>query len=89
MNAMCSPYFQNNILIDGQEVARIAEFASATMIPDIALEGIGESVGASVSRWCSPEILHPGTLGLTKVKFTRASDIYAFGMLAYEVGPAF
>ena len=91
MNFLCSLCLQNSIRIDKQGVARIAEFASATMIlePDIALEDIDESAEVSVPRWCSPEILHPGILGLTKARFTKASDIYAFGMLAYEVGPAF
>jgi hypothetical protein len=41
----------------------------------------------NVSRWCSPEILHPAGFGLVKAKSTKASDVYAFGMLAYEVGP--
>jgi hypothetical protein len=79
-----------NIRIDNQGTARIAGFASASMFPqpDIVLEDIDEFVESNVSRWCSPEILHPGGFGLT-ARATKASDMYAFGMLAYEVGPTF
>lgn len=91
MDDLFSLYLQANIRIDEQGVARIAEFSSATIIleRDIAFEDIDESAESNVSRWCSPEILHPGSFGLTKEKATKASDMYAFGMLAYEVGPAF
>ena len=51
------------------------------------LEDIDESVEPIMSRWSSPEILRPDSFGLTKVMFTKASDVYAFGMVAYEVGP--
>lgn len=84
--ALCSLYSQKNIRIDDQGTARIAGFASATIIlqPNVVLEDIDDSGESNVSRWCSPEILHPGGFGLTK-----ASDMYAFSMLAYEVGPTF
>lgn len=86
-----SLYLQANIHIDDQGVARIAEFASATMIleSDIAFEDIDESVESNVSRYSSPEIINPGCFESTKTIVTKASDMYAFGMLAYEVGPTF
>jgi hypothetical protein len=91
VTALYSLYLQTNIRIDDQGTARIAGFASASIIlhPDIALEDVDESVESNVSRWCSPEILHPGGFGLTKARATKGSDIYAFGMLAYEVGSTF
>lgn len=91
INALCSLCLQINIRIDEKGSARIAGFSSATILleRDIALEDIDESVESNVSRWCSPEILHPGSFGLTKARATKASDIYAFGMLVYEVSPAF
>lgn len=91
MAILYSLRLQKNIRIDDHGTARIAGFATATIIlqPDIALEDIDGSVESNVSRWCSPEILHPGGFGLTKARVTKASDIYAFGMLAYEVGPTF
>lgn len=88
-NILYSSYLQTNIRIDERGSARIAGFASATIALEsgIALEDVDESVESNVSRWRSPEILHPGGFGLTKARTTKASDIYAFGMLAYEVGP--
>ena len=76
---------QTNIRIDDKGTARIAGFASATL-SNITLEDVGEPVE---TRWCSPELLHPGAFGLTRAKPTKSSDIYAFGMLAYEVGSSF
>ena len=76
-----------NIRIDSQGTARIAGFASATLAlePNFALEDIDEAVESNVSRWCSPEILHPGGFDLAKAKTSKARDVYAFGMVAYEV----
>jgi len=85
INVLCSLCFQENIHIDEQGVARIVEFTLATMIlePDITFEDIDESVEANMSRWCSPETLHPDSFGLTKARVTKVSDMYV-----YEVGPA-
>jgi serine/threonine protein kinase len=81
---LCS---QANIRIDGQGTTRIAGFASATL-PDIDItpEGVDVLVEA---RWCSPELLQPGANGLNKARATKASDMYAFGMLAYEASSGF
>ncbi|KAF9784464.1 kinase-like domain-containing protein [Thelephora terrestris] len=70
-----------NIRVDDHGTARIAGFASATL-PNIISEDVDEFVE---SRWCSPELLDPDGFGLTRAKGTRASDMYAFGMLAYEI----
>ena len=81
------PLLQTNIRIDSQGTTRIAGFASATLAlePNFALEDIDEAVESNVSRWCSPEILHPGGFDSAKAKTPKARDIYAFGMVAYEV----
>ena len=78
---------QTNIRIDGQGIARIAGFASATLAlgPGIALEDIDLGVESNVSRWCSPEMLHPDGFDLAEARTLKARDVYAFGMLAYEV----
>jgi serine/threonine protein kinase len=91
MTALYSLFFQTNIRIDDRGTARIAGFASAMLLlgPDVASGDVDESAEFNVSRWCSPEILHPDGFGLTKAKATKASDMYAFGMLAYEVGSNF
>ena len=91
MTIVYSSYLQTNIRIDDKGTARIAGFASAMLLqePDASSGDIDESAEFNVSRWCSPEILHPDGFGLTKAKATKASDMYAFGMLAYEVGSDF
>ena len=85
MTALWLTLPQTNIRIDDKGAAKIAGFASATL-PNITSEDIDEPVE---SRWCSPELLHPGPFGLAKAKTTKASDVYAFGMLAYEVSSSF
>ena len=89
VNALYSSCLQINIRIDERGSARIAGFAFATLALEsgFVLEDVNEADGLNSSRWCSPEILHPDSFGLTRARLTKASDIYAFGMLAYEVGP--
>lgn len=87
MTVLYSLYIQTNIRVNDQGTARIAGFACATLLlgSDITSEDVNEPAEFNVSRWCSPEILHPEGFGLTKAKSTKASDVYAFAMLAYEV----
>ena len=89
VNTLYSSYLQINIHIDERGSARIAGFAFATIALEsgFTLEDVDEAVEPNASRWCSPEILHPDSFGLTRARLTKASDVYAFGMLAYEVGP--
>ena len=82
MTALYSLSLQSNVRIDDKGTAKIAGFASATL-SNIASEDTDEPIEP---RWCSPEILYPNAFGLAKAKATKASDMYAFGMLAYEVG---
>lgn len=91
MIASYSQWLQANIRVDDKGTARIAGFASAVFLPEsnATSNDDDESFEFSESRWCSPEILHPGSFGSTRAKATKAVDIYAFGMLAYEVCPNF
>jgi len=87
INALCSLHLQSNIWIDEQGAARIAGFASATIMVEsnITLEDVDKSVESDLSRWYSPEVLNPGS-GSNMARETKASDMYSFGMLAYAVG---
>lgn len=56
----------------------------------------GVNTGAPVSdcdpcsvRWLAPELLFPEKFGLQSVRRTKETDIYAFAMVMYEVGPLF
>jgi serine/threonine protein kinase len=37
--------------------------------------------------WMSPELLDPEEFGLNSSKSTKATDVYAFGMVILEVRP--
>lgn len=47
---------------------------------------ISESDPWSV-RWFPPELLFPGEFGLEGARRTKETDVYAFAMVMYEVGP--
>ena len=38
-------------------------------------------------RWLAPELLFPGKFGLESARRTKETDIYAFAMVMFEVGP--
>lgn len=40
-------------------------------------------------RWLAPELLFPGGSGAESVHRTKETDVYAFAMVMYEVGPLF
>jgi len=40
-------------------------------------------------RWLAPELLFPEEFGLESARRTKETDIYAFAMVMYEVGPFF
>ena len=72
---------QDNILIDDGCNARIVDFGLlATSDPSNTSSNEGGS-----SRWTSPELLDPDAFGLERVRKTKPSDCYAFGMVIYEV----
>lgn len=66
--------------------ARLADFGLASFIDGAAPSGTGAYVGKAL--WTAPELLFPEKFGRPPddCRPTAASDIYAFGMLCYEVG---
>lgn len=76
-------HFQGNILVDLDGTARIAGLGSAhtsghAMVwPETSVEW--------PSRGSAPELAYPEELGLSHPQTSKASDIYAFGILAWEV----
>jgi len=71
-------FAQTNILVDARRRACIA--------------GLGTALLPSVDRFfngTAPELVDPRRFGLTDIGTTKASDTYAFGVLAWEVSTTF
>lgn len=78
------PYFghslifvQTNVLVDAHGRARVAGLGTA-LLP---------SAADRFFHGAAPELVDPQRLGLNETGTTKASDMYAFGVLAWEVGP--
>jgi serine/threonine protein kinase len=72
---------QNNVLVDSNGRAQIADYGLLTMCADLS----GTSYIRSNVRWAAPELFEvpetDDTCGSPKLK----SDIYSFGCIAYQV----
>ena len=78
--------FQFNILISLSKRACIADFGQATTVdsrPVVTPFPSGGLVGAM--KWQAPELLLDSESEHVTQRNTTASDIYAFGMVCYEV----
>lgn len=75
--------FQENILVDLCGTARIAGFGSALILGHAT---VWSEMSAERSfRGSAPELVCPERFGLGYPHGTKASDVYAFGVLAWEV----
>ena len=75
-------FFQTNILVDARGHARIAGLGVASFLSAVP--------GVEIDRFfhgAAPELVDPRRFGLTDAGATETSDIYAFGVLAWEVSP--
>ena len=74
--------FQDNILVDLDGTTRIAGLGSALILGHTTV-----SPEMSV-RWpfrgSAPGLMHPEELGLSHPQNSKASDMYSFGVLAWE-----
>lgn len=77
-------FLQMNVLVDSEGTPRIAGLGSASVdlqsCPEAWSEGPHE-----LTRCRAPELVNPEGFGLSKPQTTRASDVYALGVLAYQV----
>jgi len=83
---------QANILITNANpvTACLADFEFATIMCDSSL-GIELSepmVGGGATPFMAPELLFPSRFGLEKCMSTKEADIYAMGMVIYQVRTA-
>jgi serine/threonine protein kinase len=73
-------------MISSQHRACLADFGLTTIVAD-KIPGYSVTVveSAGTVRWMAPELLIPEEYGLKVCVPTKESDIYAFGMVIYEV----
>ena len=77
---------QENILITNETPARacLADFGLSTLTPS-APGGITTTTAGGTPLYMAPELLNPGKFGKTTSRPTQPADIYALGMVIYEV----
>lgn len=73
-----------NILMNNDYRAVLADFGLAEMVSTTSLAITNAAAGGTV-RWMAPELLNPEIYGLANSKSSKESDVYAFGMVIYEV----
>lgn len=82
-----SKVFQANILIKNDAHACLSDFGltAVTYDPNTvnAITTSSEAIGSV--RWMAPEIIHPEESGLPRRRPSPESDIYALGMVIWEV----
>lgn len=88
-NAPCRLMLEHqvNVLVNNDYRAVIADFGLVAIVSTSSVVTLATSVLAvgGSERWMAPELLYPEKYGLSHSIPSKESDIYAFGMLIYEV----
>ncbi|KAF9817368.1 hypothetical protein IEO21_03509 [Rhodonia placenta] len=76
-----------NILIDSDGHARLSDFGLTSVIydGDTVNTVTTTSIAHGSTRWMAPELLNPESIGESRSRPSRRSDIYSFAMVMYEV----
>ena len=74
--------FQDNILVDLDGTAQIAGLGSALILGHTTTQS--ETSVEWSFRGSAPELMYPEEFGLSHPQNSKASDVYAFGVLAWE-----
>ena len=69
---------QPNILVDGSDHARIADFGLATVTQNLDSVKSASSQRGHTARWSAPEVLNEGL-------YSKEADIFSFAMVMIEV----
>ena len=85
--AVADDYTQTNILIDRDFRPRLTDYGLIAIISDPNTVDPGSTTSPSVGtvRYMAPELLNPSGFGLKNSNPTKKSDIYAFGVVTYQV----
>ena len=81
---LTSTFSQTNVLVDSDDTPRIAGLGSALVHWQSSPIAWSDD-SHELTRSSAPELVTPDAFGLTGPQATRASDIYSFGVLAYQV----
>jgi len=76
----CAQFFQTNVLVDTDGHARVADLGIAPVPSAVPRVDVDRFFPGA-----APELIDPQRFRLTDTGTTKASDIYAFGVLAREV----
>jgi serine/threonine protein kinase len=84
-------FTQTNILIDSDFHPRLTDYGLITIISDPNTVDPGSTTSPSdgTVRYMAPELLNPTGFGLKNSNPTKKSDVYAFGVVTYQVSIAF
>jgi len=84
--APCSKELQHNILITNETPARacLADFGLSTLTPSAPGE-MSTTTAGGTPPYMAPELLDPDKFKKTNSRPTKPADMYAFGMVIYEV----
>ena len=79
--------FKRNVLVDNDCVARLGGLGSAfsLSLPTSWFAPTAERLFCGIA----PELIHPHAFGFVHARTTKATDVFAFGMLAWEVSQFF
>ena len=86
----CAPTtLQGNILINSDLTACIGDFGLTNITSSASISmALSTPSSGGTCRWMAPELLKSDDMGGVPQKPSKESDIYAFGMVAYEVSVA-
>ena len=73
-------FIQTNILVNAGGHVRIAGLGAASIPPTLPWIDVDQFFHSA-----APELIDPQRFGFSGTEITKASDIYAFGVIAWEV----
>ena len=84
-------FAQTNILIDRDFHPRLTDYGLVAIISDPNTVDPGNTTSPPVGtvRYMAPELLNPSGFGLKNSNPTKRSDVYAFGIVMYQVISAY
>ncbi|KAF9781279.1 kinase-like domain-containing protein [Thelephora terrestris] len=87
MDIVHSDLKPTNIVIDSNFHARLIDYGLIAIISDPTTVDPGSTTSPSVGtvRYMAPELLNPSGFNLDNSNPTKMSDVYAFGMVTYQV----